>query len=197
MKARKTGNRKEFLRYYRNMKKVLLIILSLAILAVVVLVVCNKDWNLNTQGGATNFMECVAEGNPVMESYPRQCRSGDNTYVENIGNELEKINLIRLDAPHPNQSISSPLIIKGEARGTWFFEGDFPIILTNWDGLIIAEGIARTEDEWMTEDFVPFEAILEFEKPTYGDNGNLILRKDNPSGLPEYDDALEIPIFFK
>ena len=176
--------------------KILIILIILIGLGIGGFFVCNKDWNPSVQGMATNFAECVAEGNPVMESYPRRCRSGDNTYVENIGNELEKINLIRLDAPRPNQFISSPLTVKGEARGTWFFEGDFPIILTNWDGLIIAEGIARTEDEWMTEDFVPFEAILEFEKPTYGDNGNLILRKDNPSGLPEHDDALEIPIFF-
>ena len=26
--------------------------------------------------------------------------------------------------------------------------------------------------------------------------GSLILKKDNPSGMPEHDDALEIPIFF-
>ena len=32
----------------------------------------------------TNFEECVAAGNPVMESYPRQCSDGENTYVEDI-----------------------------------------------------------------------------------------------------------------
>ena len=49
----------------------------------------------------------------------------------------------------------------------------------------------------MTEDFISFEAKIEFEKPTLKNNGALILRKDNPSGLPEYDDALEIPIIFE
>jgi hypothetical protein len=29
-----------------------------------------------------NFEECVAAGNPVMESYPRQCRHGGKTFVE-------------------------------------------------------------------------------------------------------------------
>lgn len=32
----------------------------------------------------TNFDECAAAGNPIMESYPRQCRAGDQTFVEDI-----------------------------------------------------------------------------------------------------------------
>lgn len=112
------------------------------------------------------------------------------------GNELEKIDLIHLDTPRPNQVIQSPLTIKGEARGTWFFEASFPVILTNWDGLIIAQGIATAQGEWMTTEFVPFEATFKFvvDKNAYSNRGFLILRKDNPSGLPEHDDALEIPV---
>ena len=112
--------------------------------------------------------------------------------------ELDKSNLIRLDNPRPNQIIQSPLTIKGEARGYWFFEASFPVILTNWDGLIIAQGIATAKGEWMTTEFVPFEATLQFivDRNTYSNRGFLILRKDNPSGLPEHDDALEIPIVF-
>ncbi|MCK5341841.1 MAG: hypothetical protein KAR20_00475 [Candidatus Heimdallarchaeota archaeon] len=104
--------------------------------------------------------------------------------------------MIFLDSPRPNQTIKSPLIVKGQARGFWFFEGDFPVVLTNWDGLIIGQGIAVVQDEWMTEKFVPFQAVIEFETPEYKNNGTLILQKDNPSDLPEHDDALEIPIFF-
>ncbi len=32
----------------------------------------------------TNFEECIAAGNPAMESYPRQCRAGDRTFTEII-----------------------------------------------------------------------------------------------------------------
>jgi hypothetical protein len=144
----------------------------------------------------TNFEECAAAGNPVMESYPRQCRYGDQTFVESIGNELEKIDIIRIDYPRPNQVIQSPLTVTGEARGPWFFEASFPVILTNWDGLIIAQGIAQAKSDWMTTDFVPFEARLTFavDKSAYSNKGSLILKKDNPSGLPQNDDALEIPI---
>lgn len=44
---------------------------------------------------------------------------------------------------------------------------------------------------------MPFSAVLEFENPEYKNNGSLILQKQNASGLPQYEDAFEIPIFFK
>lgn len=100
------------------------------------------------------------------------------------------------------QTISSPLVIRGKARGSWFFEGSFPILLVNWDGLIIAEAIAQAEGEWMTEDFVPFRAELFFTKPenptnqNYARRGAIIFKRDNPSGLPEHDDAYELSINF-
>ncbi|MDP2630316.1 MAG: Gmad2 immunoglobulin-like domain-containing protein [Candidatus Uhrbacteria bacterium] len=143
-----------------------------------------------------DFEECAKAGGPIMESYPRQCRYGDKTFTEQIGDVVEKSDLIRLDTPRPNQAIRSPLTIAGEARGSWFFEASFPVVLTNWDGLIIAQGVATAESEWMTSDFVPFKATLIFavDKTAYSNKGTLILRKDNPSGLPEHDDALEIPV---
>lgn len=144
----------------------------------------------------TNFEECAKAGNPVMESYPRQCRHEKTTYTEFIGNILDKSNFIELSSPRPNDIVKSPLLISGKARGTWFFEASFPIFITDWDGLIIGQGIATAKSDWMTEEFVPFEATITFTNPTYGENGTLILKKDNPSGLPEHDDALEIPIKF-
>jgi hypothetical protein len=107
-----------------------------------------------------------------------------------------KKDLIVLDSPQPNEVIASPIVITGKARGPWYFEASFPVTLTDWDGLIIAEGHAEAQGDWMTEDFVPFKAMLTFTKPAYGTRGTLILKKDNPSGLPEHDDALEIPVLF-
>ena len=113
-----------------------------------------------------------------------------------------KPDLIRVDSIEPGEVVSSPRELRGEARGYWFFEASFPVILTNWDGLIIAEGYATAEDSWMTEDFVPFVATIEFVSPyqegdeDFMSRGTLILKKDNPSGLPENDDALELPILF-
>jgi Immunoglobulin-like domain of bacterial spore germination len=126
-----------------------------------------------------------------------------------------KADLIKLVSPVPGGVIENGVTVSGQARGQWFFEASFPVVLTNWDGLIIAEGIATAEGEWMTTEFVPFSATLNFVNPysegnpDYMKGGSLILKKDNPSGLPENDkvnaegregalghDALEIPIRF-
>jgi membrane-bound inhibitor of C-type lysozyme len=110
--------------------------------------------------------------------------------------------LIRVTNIADGDVIESPLTIEGEARGTWYFEASFPVVLTDWDGKIIAEGHAEAHGDWMTEDFVPFTATLSFTSPyTAGDpdfmkRGSLILQKDNPSGLPENDAAIELTVSF-
>jgi len=103
---------------------------------------------------------------------------------------------IVLTEPQPMTTVSNPIEVTGEARGMWFFEGSFPITVVNWNGLIIGEGFATAQGEWMVEEFVPFTANIAFtrESDSYNDRGTLILRRDNPTGLPEHDAALEIPI---
>jgi len=95
-----------------------------------------------------------------------------------------------------NRLIQSPLTIRGSAPGTWFFEAVFPVVIVDWDGRIIGSGHVTSLDDWMTTEYVDFEGTIEFETPSYGDTGAIILQKENPSGLPEYDDAVEIPIQF-
>ncbi len=144
-----------------------------------------------------SFEACVAAGMPVMESFPKQCRTEDGQlFVEDIGNAMEKIDLIRLDTPRPNQVITSPLKIEGEARGTWFFEGDFPVKLLDENGEVIAQHYVTARGEWMTEDFVQFSGELLFTAPET-EFGRLVLEKDNPSGLPEHADALNVPVRFR
>lgn len=135
----------------------------------------------------------------------------DGSYVSRTGPKCEfapcpKEDLILVESPKPGEEISSPLLISGQARGFWFFEASFPVILVDWDGKIIAQDIATAKSDpdatdgagWMTSEFVPFEAIITFtaDKNAHSNKGTLILRKDNPSGLPEHDDALEIPVVF-
>jgi hypothetical protein len=143
-----------------------------------------------------SFEECVAAGNPVMESYPRQCNTADGKhFTENIGNANELTDLIAVDSPRPNEAVKSPLTITGKARGTWYFEASFPIKIVDADNNVLGQISAQAQGDWMTEDFVPFSATLEFAAPTTA-TGSLLLNKDNPSGLPENDKQLIIPIKF-
>lgn len=106
-----------------------------------------------------------------------------------------KSDRIRVRNVKSGDVIRSPLTIKGEARGYWFFEASFPVKLFDSNGKQIAVTIAQAQDEWTTIEFVPFETVLTFPTPVTS-NGTLIFEKDNPSGLPEHADELRIQVRF-
>jgi hypothetical protein len=108
-----------------------------------------------------------------------------------------KSDLIYIYSPLPGSRVTSPLIIRGYARGNWFFEGDFPVVLKDANGTFIVHGYATAKSPWMTEMFVPFESVMNFKSPAFGSKGALVLQKDNPTGKPEFDNALEIPVLIK
>ena len=133
----------------------------------------------------------------------------DGSYVGRTGPNCEFVcpvtvgteKRVKLTSPLSNAIVTSPLSLTGKAGG-WYFEGSFPVELVDASGNILAQGPAQATGDWMTVDFVPFTASLTFTNPyTAGDPeseklGKIILRKDNPSGLPENDDSLEIPVRF-
>ena len=119
-----------------------------------------------------------------------------NFSVEIQKNEIGKSDLIKVNNIRPNQIIQSPIIIKGEARGFWFFEASFPIKLLDGEGNLISQSIAQAQSDWMTEDFVPFQAEINFNVPET-EKGILVLEKDNPSDLAQNADELRIPVRFK
>jgi hypothetical protein len=154
-------------------------------------------WVFFKQGGPakiTTFEECAALY-PVMESYPEQCNTPDGKhFVRDISNDVN--NLIQVDAPVAGATVSSPLIVTGKARGTWYFEASFPVKIEDALGGLITQGVAQAKGDWMTTEFVPFEATLLFAAPTT-DTGFLVLKNDNPSGEPARDKEIRIPISFK
>lgn len=126
------------------------------------------------------------------------CSNVSPATTPTISTETEKT-FIQVLIPTPNQKITSPLKVSGQARGNWFFEANAPLILVDWDGKIIAQSYIQATDDWMTTNFVPFEGTLTFEIPEtipYR-RGAIIFQKSNASGLPENDDAIEIPVEFK
>ena len=116
--------------------------------------------------------------------------------TEDLGNAAEKRDLIRLASPRPNDVVKSPLLLEGEARGTWYFEASFPVSLYDGNGKLLARAPAEAQSEWMTENFVPFKLGLKFDMPGT-ETGFLVLEKDNPSGEPQFDDELKIPVKFR
>lgn len=106
-----------------------------------------------------------------------------------LANEITVTNL------KPNQTITSPLQISGQAPGSWFFEAQAPVKLVDSKGEIIASGQIKAQGNWQTTNLVPFFGTLVFDKPA-DSAGQLILEKDNPSGLPENSEQITIPVRF-
>ena len=47
----------------------------------------------------------------------------------------EKVGVIVVTSPLPESTVAaSPIVIKGKARGNWFFEASAPVDIVNWDG---------------------------------------------------------------
>lgn len=115
--------------------------------------------------------------------------------VEVVPSTPETTDLIFVTSPIPDATATSPLALSGKARGMWFFEASFPVELRDNTGAILASGIATATGEWMTEEFVPFTSTLTWATTT-ATSGVLVLKRDNPSGLPEHDKSLEVPVRF-
>lgn len=150
-----------------------------------------------------SFEDCLAAGYPVMESNPRQCRTPDGrTYAEEpdeadretmITYKNASANNIVAETPWPGAVTGKTFTVKGEARGPWYFEASFPIRVVGTNGTLIATAIAQAQGEWMTEDFVPFEAVVTVP-PNFMGEAFLVFERDNASGLPEHEASMQFPI---
>lgn len=165
-----------------------------------------RDQQNNTPAPSiTTFEECANAGYPIMESYPRQCRTPEGTnFTETITESPAEtkvftsgkgVEVIIYDW-QDDKEVSSPLTIRGKVPGTWSFEASFPVSLLAGEDTLLVQTPAQIDGEWMTEANVPFSVTLNFETPEDETEGRIIFRKDNPSGLPENDDVVEIPIRF-
>ena len=97
--------------------------------------------------------------------------------------------------PRANIKVTSPLPVVGEVPGNWSFEASFPVKLTDSSGKTVAQTTAHVLGDWTTSNLVIFSAQLTFPGQPAG-SGNLILEKDNPSGLAQNSDSVSVPINF-
>lgn len=68
-----------------TMKKTLLIVLAVMLCAGILYMFMTRGRNVEPEARVTSFEECVAAGNAVMESNPRQCSTPDGAiFVENV-----------------------------------------------------------------------------------------------------------------
>ena len=98
-----------------------------------------------------------------------------------------------ITSPERGVEVAQMFTVAGLAPGPWFFEASFPVQVRDKEGNVLGRAVAQAQGEWMTEKQVTFTATMQIDKAYHGP-ATLILMKDNPSGLPEHDDSVEVPI---
>lgn len=181
-----------------------LIIIALGIVGVLLFDVGRAP---STDIVVNSFEECAAHY-PIQESYPRRCVTPTGeSFIESVATSTPTTaTTTATTTPATNtkpltisnlksgQTISSPFTVTGKAPGPWFFEASFPIRVLDSAGKEVGRGIAQADGEWMTTDDVAFTAKLTFTA-TSG-VGSVVFEKDNPSGLPENDAHVTVPVRF-
>lgn len=103
--------------------------------------------------------------------------------------------VVQLESPTSDSLVTSPLTVKGKAINTWFFEASIPVgLLDDQGNEIVMQGVMTNED-WMSDGMHAFETQLSFV--TSAKTGFVVIRKDNPSGDPERDAEVRIPVRFQ
>jgi hypothetical protein len=160
---------------------------------------------INTKLVTINFVlrtpQCLNYDNPQQNA----CLAEEKNFsADDLATQIAKslvfsakpTDQIKIDNLTSGQIIKSPLVVKGQARGSWYFEAVFPVAILDGNGQEIARTQAKAQSSWTTTDFVPFTATIDFKAPTTA-SGTLVFMKDNPSGLPINDAKFETPVSFK
>lgn len=102
---------------------------------------------------------------------------------------------IKVTSPAKDATVSSPLTITGEAVGSRYFEGEFTVSMVDGNGAEVASAIAKAQGDWMSENYVPFTATMDFKKQLTP-FGYLVFKKNNPSGQPPNDQEYRLKVNF-
>lgn len=150
----------------------------------------------------SSFEECAAANHPILESHPRQCAvPGGATFTEDIDDDITYQNAnsqdIKITNPQPGATVEREFEVTGQAVGAWFFEASFTVEVVAPSGDRVAQTIVNAEGDWMQEGLVNFKSEIVQLPSAYEGEATLILRKNNPSGLPQNDASVSIPITVK
>lgn len=104
--------------------------------------------------------------------------------------------VLKITSPAQDSPVAGPLTVLGQVPGSWSFEGQFPVVLKDQSGNVLAQASAKLSGEWMTDQLVPFSASVPFEPPAGNQTGTLELQNANPSGLADKADSVSLPVRF-
>ena len=189
---------------------ILCIVCTGLIVAITVQLISSYQTQKDFESKINSFETCALFNNQILESYPARCIANGKSYTEKIcvrnsDNQClvtkeftsTKGVTVKIYNWSDDKTIGAPFTLMGEIPGSWSFEAQFSVEILDKDGVTIAQNPATLQSDWMTDDFVPFTATFDYEIPVNGKTGSILLHKDNPSGLAQNDDTIQIPIRFE
>lgn len=187
-----------------KIKSFLILLFITLVLGVVVFFVSIRLMSKAEDGWVCENSQWVKHGNPSTEVPKTPCLPNtpavNNPATSTTGatvstTPVAHVNETRLIKPAAGEVISSPYTISGAMPGSWFFEATARYELYDSSGNMLVSGPVQAKGEWMVEGPVEFTGRLEFSKPATA-TGTLVLKNDNPSGLPENEKKEIYPVIF-
>ncbi len=102
----------------------------------------------------------------------------------------------KVDALGTERALVGKMDAVGVIKGGYFFEGNIVVNILDKDKKLLRAGHGEATTDWMTSGPVSFKATIDASglPGAYGGPGYIEIRNDNPSGLPENDKSILIPV---
>ena len=190
-----------------NPKKIIIIVVALILIAIAINALLKKGDDKKKGEWVCEKGEWIMQGETKDPKPETACESApqEQAVEERVKPEEEMIKAdsqkvaeginIRVELPHVNETITSPLKLKGEAKG-WYAEATFPVKLIDANGNTLGEGTVEAQGDWQVDEYVSFEGEIAFDAKG-AKSGDLIFQKSNPSGAPENAGTFSFPVFFE
>lgn len=156
----------------------LIILFIIVVAAYFLLVPKNRTAITNTP--VRTFEECADAGYLVVDTIPRECHTKTKQVFVEIYNGVILKDVIEVKKPKPNEEVSSPFELSGQAVGDWYSSGFLNVKLVDeHDNILISKLVKATADT-NTEGMVPFAAAIEYDASRSA-IGRLIIERTNPN----------------
>jgi hypothetical protein len=144
-----------------------------------------------------SFEDCVKADNLVVDTKPRECHTKNKQVFVEVYNGVLLENVIKTTAPEPNEKVSSPFKLEGEAVGGWYYNEQLTVRLEDDNGKILATKPVKALESTKTDNFVPFVAAITFNRiEAETPKGKLVVERTNTEFSDGELGPLVIPVEF-
>lgn len=146
----------------------------------------------------TSFEDCAEAGGLVVDTKPRECHTKSRQVFIEVYNGVLLEEVIKTTAPKPNQVITSPFKLEGEAVGGWYYNEQLQAKLEDDNGKILFTKPVKALESTKTDGFVPFVAAITFVRAeAETPKGKLIIERTNTEFSKGELGPLVIPVVFE